>query len=184
MRPLVVSRLPCILFVALRPPAAIRQRLIATMAGVPGVRWQDDDQLHLTLRFVGEIDRHRAEDVVAALGRVSGNAPTLRLAGVGAFDNALWAGVTPREPLAALHARVDGALRIAGIAPDRRAYLPHITLARLARGRTDAPEARRWLGDHAALTSPEFRPDRLILYESKLGREGARYDAVAFWPLA
>lgn len=171
------------LFVALKPPAAIRQRLIATMQGVPGARWQDDDQLHLTLRFVGEVDRHQAEDVAAALGRVRGQRITARIDGVGQFENAIWAGVAPRAALATLHAQVDSALRMAGIAPDSRAYLPHITLARLPKSRSTDPAVTRWLGDHAALSSEDFALERLILFESTLGSEGARYEAVAFWPL-
>lgn len=171
------------LFVALRPPAAIRSGLIAIMQGVPGVRWQDDDQLHVTVRFVGEIDRHQAEDVAAALGRVRGSAITARIAGVGRFDHALWAGIAPRAPLAALHAQVDGALRLAGVKPDGRAYLPHITLARFAKTRAGDPALGRWLGDHTALASPAFTLDRLILFESTLGSEGARYEPVEIWPL-
>lgn len=172
------------LFVALRPPAAMRQGLLATRSGVPGARWQDDEQLHLTLRFVGEVDRHRAEDVAAALGRVQGAVIAARIAGVGRFDSALWAGIAPRGPLAALHTQVDTALRLAGVTPDRRAYLPHITLARFAKSCAADPAIERWLADHAALTSPEFTLDRLTLFESTLGGEGARYQPVTFWPLA
>jgi RNA 2',3'-cyclic 3'-phosphodiesterase len=172
------------LFVALRPPAAVRQQLTATMVGVARARWQDDEQLHLTLRFIGDVDRHQAADVIAALGRVSSRAPIIRLAGVGAFDNALWAGVAPQAPLVALHDKTNAALRLAGIPPERRTYTPHITLARLTRGQTAGHEAQQWLARLAALSGTDFRPDRLTLYESTLGREGARYETVAFWPLA
>src|SRR3546814_10503522 len=58
------------LFVAIRPPAAIRKALLSIMGGVEGARWQSDDQLHLTLRFIGEVDRHRADDIAAALATV------------------------------------------------------------------------------------------------------------------
>ena len=171
------------LFVALRPPAVVRQQLLATMQGVPGARWQDDDQLHLTVRFLGDLDRHQAEDVAVALGRVRGQRITARIDGVGQFDNAIWAGVSPRAPLAALHAQVDGALRLAGIEPDNRAYLPHVTLARLPKSRSGDAAVVRWLADHAGLASAPFALDRLVLFESTLGSEGARYEAVAFWPL-
>lgn len=173
------------LFVALRPPAPVRESLRAAMAGVLDARWQGDDQLHLTLRFIGEVDGRMAEDVAAALGTVHAAAPEARIAGVGAFDtrgrvNALWAGVTPHEPLAALHRKVDQALVRAGLAPERRAYLPHITLARLAaREETVAP----WLADHGALSSPPFRLEHLILYESHLARAGAQYELVARYKL-
>ena len=108
------------------------------MGGGQGLRWQSDDQLHLTLRFVGEVDRHQAEDVAAALGQVRHPPVGFALAGVGTFDRRgqvdnLWAGVTPHEPLRSLHKRIDRALASAGIAPEGRAYLPHITLARVGR---------------------------------------------------
>lgn len=171
------------LFVALRPPAAIREGLAAAMQGVPGVRWQDDDQLHLTVRYIGEVDRHQAEDVAAALSRVRGKRIIARIAGAGQFAHAIWAGVAPRPLLAAVHAQVDGALRLAGIAPDTRAYLPHVTLARLPKSRSGDPAVTRWLACHAALASPDFTLDRMILFESTLGSEGARYEAMAVWPL-
>lgn len=158
------------------------------MSGVPGARWQTDDQLHLTLRFIGEVDRPQAEDIVAALSRVSGTATSARISGVGRFEhagrtNTLWAGIEPREPLAALHRKVDRALVQAGLAPERRAYVPHVTLARLARGAGVELAVERWRADHALLASAPFSLDRIILYESVLSRSGAGYEPVAFWPL-
>ena len=84
------------LFVALRPPRAIREMLISAMHGVSGARWQSEEQLHLTLRFIGEVDRHRAEDIAAALGAIYAPAVTARIAGVELFErqgrpHMLWA---------------------------------------------------------------------------------------------
>jgi RNA 2',3'-cyclic 3'-phosphodiesterase len=174
------------LFVALRPPPAIRAALLAaTGDGAAGVRWQDDEQLHLTLRFIGEVERTQAEDVAAALAGVMAPVPTVRVEGVGAFDqrgrvDTLWARVVPAEPLAALHRKVDQALVRCGLPPEHRAYLPHITLARMnaAAGAADA-----FLQHHAALASPPFRLDHFLLYESHLGHEAARYEAVGRYPL-
>lgn len=176
------------LFVALRPPPAVRRSLMTVQAGVPGARWQDDDQLHLTLRFIGAVDRRLAEDVAAALAMVAATLPPIRLAGVGRFDGrrggaSLWAGVELREPLAALHRKVDRACVRAGLPPEGRAFLPHVTLARLSRGAAADPAATRWLCDHAALAGEAFAPSHLVLYESHLGGDGARYEAVARWPL-
>lgn len=177
------------LFVALRPPPAIRATLLAaTGDGAAGVRWQDDEQLHLTLRFIGEVERTQAEDVAAALAGVMALVPTVRVDGVGAFDqrgrvDTLWARVVPAEPLAALHRKVDQALRRAAVAPDQRRYLPHITLARLARRGVDPAAVARWTEAHAALATPDFRLEHLLLYESHLTAAGARYEAVARWPL-
>lgn len=75
------------LFVALRPPNAIRGRLLGAMGGVPGARWQDDAQLHLTLRYIGEVEPHAAEDVALVLGSVRHAPVELRLDGCGVFDD-------------------------------------------------------------------------------------------------
>lgn len=168
------------LFVGLRPPAAVRARLLALMGGVPGARWQDDGQLHITLRFVGEVDRPVAEDVALALGQVRWPPIEAAIEGVGAFDsrgrvNALWAGVRPREPLARLHRKIDQALVRLGLAPERRAYLPHVTLARM---NAPAEAVERFVETHAGLASAPFTLDHFLLFESHLGHEGARYEAV------
>jgi 2'-5' RNA ligase len=174
------------LFVALRPPKAIRGRLLGAMGGVPGARWQDDAQLHLTLRYIGEVEPHAAEDVALVLGSVRHAPVELRLDGCGVFDdsrgrpNAIWAGVSPREPLAALHRKVDAAIVRAGLEPERRAYLPHITLARMS---GSAGPVDRWLAEHAALASEPFAIDAMVLYESRLGHGGASYEPVARYPL-
>lgn len=181
------------LFVALRPPRTIRDALIDRMTGVAGARWQDDEQLHITTRFIGEVDAHQADDIVAALGSVQAPAPRVALNGVGTFGRpgrieSLWAGLSPHPPLAALHRKVDQALVAAGIPRDRRAYLPHVTLARVPRAiggmMADSPAFRAWLAHHAGLASPVFSVTHLTLYESHLGRDGATYEPVARWPLA
>jgi RNA 2',3'-cyclic 3'-phosphodiesterase len=176
------------LFVALRPPPGIRESLADLMDGVPGARWQDDEQLHLTLRFIGAVDRPVAEDIAAALAAVQAPAPTVTLNGVGRFDHrgrteALWAGVGPHDALAALHRKVDQAIVRAGLEPERRAYLPHLTVARLPRAAGAEIEVEAWLAHHAGLTSDPFALPHLILYESHLGRAGASYEAIARWPL-
>ena len=176
------------LFVALRPPPVIRLRMGATMAGVANARWQDDEQLHLTLRFIGEVERLQAEDIAAALGSIHADAPSASLSGMGRFGrrgrtDTLWAGIAPQEPLAHLHRKVDRACVRAGVAPDTRAYLPHVTLARLPRSAEAEREIERWLADHAALASEAFTMQHLVLYESRLARTGASYEPVARWPL-
>src|SRR5437870_13830927 len=94
------------LFVAIRPPEDIRDLLIDAMDEGADFRWQDEEQLHLTLRFVGEVDRPVADDLAGALGRVCAAPFEVRIKGVGRFEQrssgALWAGVEPKEPLAAL----------------------------------------------------------------------------------
>ena len=172
------------LFVGIHPPRDIRERLLSSMGGVQAARWQSDDQLHLTLRFIGEVDRHQAEDVVAALGSVRHGTFEIALSGVGSFGRhgkgALWAGVTPHDELKPLHKKLDQALARVGIAPESRAYHPHITLARLGR-RAGPTEAflERWAG----LSSPAFTIPEICLFESRLGSEGASYTIVERYPL-
>ena len=168
------------LFVGMRPPAAVRARLLALAGGIPGARWQDDAQLHLTLRFIGEVERPIAEDIALALGGIRSAPIEVTLDGVGQFErrgrpNAVWAGVRPHEPLAQLHRKIDQALVRLGLEPERRAYLPHITLARL---NDPAGIVDRFLADHAGLGSPPFRLEHFILFESPLGHEGAIYEPV------
>ncbi|PCG15213.1 MULTISPECIES: RNA 2',3'-cyclic phosphodiesterase [Sphingomonas] len=177
------------LFVALRPPPPIRTALATVMEALPGARWQDDDQLHVTVRFLGDVDRHQAEDVAATLANIAAPAPVVRIDGVGTFDrrgivDTLWAKVVPGEALAALHRKVDQALGRAGVAPDPRRYLPHVTLARFGRHSADPAAIARWVAEHAGLATPAFALPHLILYESHLSADGARYEPVARWPLA
>ncbi|MFZ3484604.1 RNA 2',3'-cyclic phosphodiesterase [Sphingomonas sp. 3-13AW] len=173
------------LFVALRPPPDIRQQLLGVMDGVDHARWQDDEQLHLTIRFIGNVERPVAEDIATALGNVHAAPITLRLNGVGCFDRrgrttTLWAGVHPHDALATLHRKVDQALARAGLPHEGRAFHPHITLARTNAG---TGPADGFLARHAGLTSASFTLTHMLLYESTLGREGARYEAVARYPL-
>jgi 2'-5' RNA ligase len=173
------------LFVAIRPPAAVRARLLAAMGGVGGARWQSDDQLHLTLRFIGDVARHQAEDVHAALGGIRHPAFEIALAGVGSFERrgeptALWAAVAPQERLKILHKKVDQAVVHAGVEPERRAYLPHITLARLPRG---TGPVGSFLETAGRLASPPFRVEDFCLYESSLTPEGAVYTIVERYSL-
>lgn len=176
------------LFVALRPPPPIRAMLLATMDGVDRARWQDDDQVHVTVRYIGEVDARTADEVATALARIVADRPMITVAGVGHFEkrgrtDSLWAALAPRPILAALHAKVDRACVVAGLGPDTRAYVPHVTLARLPRSGHDERQVERWLADHAGLRSAPFAPSHLILYESHLAPDGATYDAVMRWPL-
>lgn len=173
------------LFVALRPPATTRATLLAAMGGIPGARWQDDGQLHCTLRFIGEVDRHQAEDVAAALGVVRHPAMTLRLGSAGVFEHkgrvdTLWIGVKPREAIEPLHLKVDRALRKAGIPPDTRAFVPHITIARFARSNAPMPDVTSRI---AVPIGHVFDIGHFELLESRLGSEGALYETVSRYPL-
>jgi len=173
------------LFVALRPPRPVRDILLAAMHGIAGARWQNDEQLHLTLRFIGEVDRHQAEDIAAALGALYAPAVAARIAGVDLFEHQgrphmMWAGIEPHAPFAALHHKVDQLLARVGVPREARAFTPHITLARLNRG--SGPVAP-FLALNSDLASPPFEFGHVTLYESELGHGGSRYHPVARYPL-
>ena len=152
--------------------------------GPPGWAWQADEQLHLTLRYIGEVDRPVAEDVAEALSSIHAAPVMLGLNGVGWFDQrprgALFARAAPVDPLAALHNKLDRALVRIGLEPERRAYLPHITLARRRPGAVDPG---RWRERNAGLASSTEAVTSMILYESHIGRHGSSYEAMARYSL-
>jgi 2'-5' RNA ligase len=174
------------LFVAIRPPEHIRDLLIDAMDDSPDFRWQDDEQLHLTLRFVGEVERPVADDLADALARIRGQPFSIRITGVGRFEQrssgALWADVEPKAPVAALAAKVERVCTTVGLEPERRAYFPHITLARWKGRRTR--EVADFLERRRGLASEPFDVDEFILFESRLSRHGAHYEPVTAYPLA
>lgn len=172
------------LFVAIKPPPPMRNALLAAMGGVVHARWQTAEQLHLTLRFIGEVDRHQAEDVAAILGSVHHPGFSLALDDVGQFDrkgrmDTLWVGVSPQEPIKQLHNKIDRALQRIGIAPDTRSFLPHITIARFGRSAGDVGGFM----ESAAIPPITTEITEFCLYESALGTEGSIYSIIARYPL-
>jgi 2'-5' RNA ligase len=173
------------LFVAIRPPEYIRDLLVDAMDDNADFRWQDEEQLHLTLRFIGEVERPQANDLADALTRVHAPAFELRIVGTGRFEQrnsgALWAGVEPKEPVDALAAKVERVCVAVGLQPERRAFHPHITLARWKGRRTR--EIADFLDRTRGLSSPPFAVNKFILFESRLSRHGAQYEEAASFPL-
>jgi 2'-5' RNA ligase len=173
------------LFAAIRPPEPIRDLLIDAMDDSADFRWQDDEQLHLTLRFIGEVDPPSADDVADALSRIESAQIALRIKGVGRFEQrnsgALWAGVEPSPALAALAAKVERACVGVGLEPEHRAFHPHITLARWKGRRSH--EVQRFLERAGALASKPFTVNSFALFESRLSKHGAHYEEVSSYPL-
>ena len=174
------------LFFALVPPRGVRQQLLLTMGGVAGARWQAEEQLHLTVRYIGDVDPRTADLLMAETDHAVLPAITVRLDGTGFFARRdkveqLWAGVSPKDELERLHRRIDRICVSTGLAPDGRKYVPHITLARLPRS---AGPCARFLEDHATITSAPFAFDQLALMQSHLSARGSKYTALAQWPLA
>jgi 2'-5' RNA ligase len=167
------------LFAALPLPLEIGEGLARRQDGVAEARWRRLDQLHITLRFFGEVEEVAAADLDAELAGLAAEAFELRLEGVGAFGEgadvrALWAGVAASEPLARLAARCETRARRIGLKPEARAYRPHVTLAYLRHA--DPVEVAAWVQGHNLLQSPPFLADRFCLYSSWRSPHGSRYD--------
>jgi len=173
------------LFAALALPPALRTTLSFLRSGIPGARWVEPEALHITLRFIGEVDGHTESDVLGALQMIRARAITVGIEGVGQFGDkkphALWAGVKPAEPLARLAAKIEQTLQRAGLPPETRRYTPHITLARLK----DSTPARvaQFLAENNLFRAEPFTATEFVLYSSHLGRQGAHYRVEAAFPL-
>lgn len=169
------------LFYALMPSEAMIAALAPIQHGVSGARWQSAEQLHLTLRYVGDHVPTRVADELAAALPPRITLPPATFSGVGFFEakgkpNALWTRVGPKEALTQLHHKLDRACQAAGLEPEGRAYLPHITLARMARSAGPADE---WIARNAGFAAGPFPFARLSLVESVVTDEGSVYEEIA-----
>ena len=174
------------LFVSIDLPQAVKRELAGICLGLPGARWVADEQIHLTLRFIGEVDGGLVQDIREGLAEIHTSAFAMRLVGLGVFPprrqpHVLWAGVEPVEPVVALRNRVESLLVGLGFAPEGRKFLPHVTMARLR----DTPVARLtdYLAGNALFASSEFEVDAFHLYSSVLTSKGAIHQIEASYPL-
>lgn len=175
------------LFAAVDLPDSLKDRLDALRAPVPGARWVNRHQMHLTLFFIGETDR--VYEIETALELVRAAPFDLLLSGVGRFPpgdrrppRVLWAGIAPQPALLALQAQVASALTALGFPAEDRPYSPHLTLARV-RAERPLPEAERFLQAHAGFRGGPVRVEAFTLYASDLTPQGARYTPQAVYPL-
>ncbi|HEX8232527.1 MAG TPA: RNA 2',3'-cyclic phosphodiesterase [Caulobacteraceae bacterium] len=174
------------LFAALEVPEEIGRGLQRRQQGLPGAKWRSLEQLHITLRFFGEVAEPAAAELDAQLRGVEGPPLELELSGVGSFGEgaavrAVYARVADNPGLAQLAARCEAAARRAGLKGEARAYRPHITLAYLKR--SDPGRVAAWIQGHNLLRSPPFRVTWFGLYSSWSSPEGNRYDLEREYPL-
>jgi len=174
------------LFAAVSAPAEIAAGLAKRQQGLEGARWRTADQLHVTLRFFGEIREDVARDLDAELSTVRGAPFDMVLQGAGAFGegddiHAVWAGVADSPELRRLAKACETAARRAGLKPETRHYRPHVTLAYLKR--PDPAKVAAWIQANNLLKSPPVRIDRFGLYSSFMASDGAQYRLEAEYPL-
>jgi 2'-5' RNA ligase len=173
------------LFVGLSIPNTVAQSLMLLQGGVPAARWQDREQLHLTLRFIGEVENRDIDMIDDMLAGIMAPDFTLQLHGVGQFGNkqpsSLWAGVRPSPALEHLARKVDSAIRRVGQPQDAHPFKPHVTLARMRH--PDNDKVMEWLSYHALYTSAEFPVDAFQLYSSRLTPDGSIYTVEEDYPI-
>ncbi|QCO02750.1 RNA 2',3'-cyclic phosphodiesterase [Azospirillum argentinense] len=174
------------LFVALDFPEDVRLRLAGLGGGVPGARWTDADNLHLTLRFIGEVPEDQAAEIDELLAQIAAPAFDLVLDGVGVYGSGrnarvLWAGVERSDALSHLQSKVESALVRCGLPAEERKFSPHVTLARLK----DAPKDRigRFVEERGMFRAGPIRVEHFTLYRSHLGKGAAVYEALSEYGL-
>ncbi|HEY3909505.1 MAG TPA: RNA 2',3'-cyclic phosphodiesterase [Stellaceae bacterium] len=174
------------LFVGIPFPPELKLRLSLICSGVHGARWVDPGNLHLTLRFIGEIDESLAADVDEALSRLRARRFLLQLAGTGVFGSGerprnLWVGVERSAELVALRDKIEQALIRTGLPPEPRKFAPHVTLARL---RNAAPgELGQYLAAHAGFRAEPLEVEAFSLIASFPTKAGSVYEDQADYPL-
>ncbi len=174
------------LFVAVDLPEVVRMAVAEIGSNLGAARKVPADQLHLTLRFIGEADEKLYATIKSALARIRAEPFPLALSGVGHFPpgrhpRVLWVGMVESEPLLKLHRGVELALIGADIPPDERRFSPHITVARLK----DTPPAKVFALEelHRSFASVPFQVTEFYLYSSILTRDGAIHKREATYPL-
>jgi 2'-5' RNA ligase len=174
------------LFTGLEIPADIGFALSLKRGGLSGARWIDPDNYHITLRFIGDVDHQTADEVAQSLDRLSNSLRfDVRLIHLGAFGGdkprSLYAAVEPSESLTRLQAAQERVLQRAGLEPEGRKFVPHVTLARL-RG-SNAVEVARFIADGGRFEPLKFPVGRFVLYSSRDSVGGGPYVIEQSYPL-
>lgn len=178
------------LFIALALPRSLRrslERLQNMQHGIHGVRWVPPANMHLTLRFLGDTQESRLEDLHVALERITAPAFELTLRGAGEFSHgqdkqSLWIGAEPSPALSQLHEKIETLVQREDFPPDRRRFTPHITVARFGRSMRPIYIEQFIVGNALFTAGPETIP-AFTLYRSYLGKRGATYVPLAHYPL-
>ncbi len=173
------------LFTALEIPAAVGQSLALLRGGLPGARWVDPENYHLTLRFIGDVDDALAREVAYLLGGIRRPAFDLQLEGLDSFGGnkprAVVAAAQPVRPLIELQADHERLMQRVGLEPERK-YKPHVTLARLRDA--SSRQVADYLASHQPFRSTPFPVSRFVLYSSRASVGGGPYVVEAEYPLA
>ncbi|PYB74063.1 MULTISPECIES: RNA 2',3'-cyclic phosphodiesterase [Rhizobium] len=173
------------LFTALEIPRNAAMSLSLLRGGLPGARWIDVENYHITLRFIGDVDGRTADEIVDRLDRIDRPEFSLTLNGIGSFGSkkphSIWAGVSAAPELYALQGEIERICQRLGLAPDPRKFTPHVTLARLKASRLD--DVVHYLGGRGDFHTLPFKVSRFVLLSSKESVGGGPYLTEEIFPL-
>jgi RNA 2',3'-cyclic 3'-phosphodiesterase len=170
------------LFLAIDPPVEIRNLIYSICRGPESVKWVKEDQIHLTVRFIGDADGHLLDDICSNLSELVSPAFTLKMRGVGHFPphgepKVLWAGIDDSPLLIKLYGKINKSLLDCGIERDQRKFAPHITLGRNKGGPSQA--IAEYLLRNTRFKSDLFNVNQYHLYSSRLTPKGAIHEKLA-----
>jgi 2'-5' RNA ligase len=165
------------LFIGLEIPDDVRQSLSLLRGGLPGARWIDPENYHITLRFIGDIETGLAHEIVSMLGRVNRRPFEVRLDALSSFGGrkprAIVASVAASPSLLELQAELERLMQRVGLEPEGRKYTPHVTLARLRE--SSSRQVADYLATRGLFRSSAFRVERFVLYSSRASVGGGPY---------
>jgi RNA 2',3'-cyclic 3'-phosphodiesterase len=174
------------IFTGLELPAEVIQSLAALRGGLPGARWIDPENYHLTLRFIGDVDDTVAREVASMLGKVSRPPLELRFDGLSSFGGrrprAVIATLAQTPALMELQAEHERLMQRVGLEPEGRKFTPHVTLARLRD--SSSRQVADYLATRPFLEPLPFRVSRFVLFSSRASVGGGPYVVEAAYPLA
>jgi RNA 2',3'-cyclic 3'-phosphodiesterase len=172
------------LFTGLEVPEDVAFRLSMLRGGIPGAKWIEPADYHLTLSFIGNVDEGSASDLAEELASVEGPGFTVRLAELGSFGGekprSIVALAAPSSELLSLQSNNNRALRRVGVELERRKFTPHVTIARVKGSSASAVAA--FLGERSILPM-EFVARRFVLYSARTSQGGGPYLVEAAYPL-
>ncbi len=174
------------LFVALSLPDGVIARLNIMCSGIPGARWVEPGNMHITLRFIGEVDEPTAEEINFNLSHIEAPAFDLELQGLDTFGqgykaHALYVGVPLTPALSHLQHKVESAVARAGVPHEERKFKPHVTLARL--NRPEVGRLQSFIEGNNLFKAGPFTVDQFTLFESQMGKGGSIYTVLEDYPL-
>ena len=174
------------LFTGVEIPSDIGQALSSLRGGLPGARWIDPENYHLTLRFIGDVDDAIAHEVESLLGRVKRGAFELHINELTSFGGrkprAVVANIAPAQALLDVQAEQERLMQRIGLEPEGRKYTPHVTLARLRE--SSSRDVAEYLAARGFFRTSPFKVSRFVLFSSRASTGGGPYVVEAAYPLA